>query len=118
MRSGPALPTRSPDGEGAKEVDAFTIPYGAGGGCIGPNKIKARPVLSIKWRERDDRFGSWLCENHSSGRRRARLILAARHPRMKESPRPQSRFSCCALAAASRVFTQPGSNSAIPPVGV
>jgi hypothetical protein len=44
MRSGPALPTRSPNGEGTKKVDTFIIPDGAGGGCISPKEhFKARP---------------------------------------------------------------------------
>ena len=52
--------------------------------------------------------GSWLCENPSEGRPRARLIQTERRSRMKDSPRPQVRFFCCPQATASGVFTQPG----------
>ena len=40
-------------------------------------------------------------------------MRTGRRPRMKDSLRPQVRFFCCAPTNASRVFTQPGSNSAL-----
>ena len=51
------------------------------------------------------RSGSWLCENPSEGRPRARLIQTERGSRTKEAQRPQARFLCCPLATDSGPLT-------------